>query len=61
MVDDPEHSEAESRQILVGYSDHQRLVFVSFMQRADDLIRIISARKADAPERDDYEKNKRFV
>lgn len=61
VVDDPEHSEEEPRQILMGYSDHRRLLFVSFVPRADELIRIISARKAVAQEIDDYEKNNRFV
>lgn len=60
VVDDPEHSDDEPRQILIGYSDHHRLVFVSFTRRADNLIRLIGARKADEQERNDYEENNRF-
>ncbi len=59
VTDDPEHAEEEPRQILIGYSDRHRLVFVSFSQRTAETIRIISARKADAEERSDYEKNVR--
>jgi uncharacterized protein len=61
VVDDHEHSQDEPRRILIGYSDHRRLLFVSFVHRADDLIRIISARRAGAQELDDYEKNNRFI
>jgi uncharacterized DUF497 family protein len=59
VIDDSGHSEDEPRQILIGYSDRRRLLFVSFVQRTDRSIRIISARKADAQERTDYEKNVR--
>ncbi len=60
VTDAPEHSGDEPRQILIGYSDHNRLVFVSFTRRADNLIRLIGARKADVEERKDYEENSRF-
>ena len=61
VIDDPEHSEDEPRQILIGYSDHHRLLFVSFVQRSDEIIRIISARKADTQEQIDYDKENRFA
>lgn len=61
MVDDPEHAEDEPRQILIGFSDRHQLLFVFFVQRSDDRIRIISARIADAQERADYEEKSRFA
>lgn len=60
VLDDEEHSEEEPRQILIGYSEKNRLLFVSFMYRAENLIRILSARKADSQERQDYEEGARF-
>jgi uncharacterized protein len=61
VIEDPEHSEAEPRQILIGYSDRHRLLFVSFVQRTPEKVRIISARKADAQEHTDYEENNRLA
>ena len=58
IFDDETHSEDEYREIIIGYSDRNRLLIVSFTEQ-DDVIRIISARKADAEERTDYEKAKR--
>lgn len=60
VVDDPTHSDDEPRQILIGYSEKSRLVFVSFIVRGANRIRLISVRKADAQERRDYEENTRF-
>jgi uncharacterized DUF497 family protein len=48
FFDDPDHSGQELRQIAVGFSDRNRVVFVSFTRR--ELVRIISARKATANE-----------
>jgi uncharacterized DUF497 family protein len=48
------HSVEEARGILIGVSDRQHLLFVSFTER-DGLVRIISARLATAKERRDYE------
>ena len=59
IVADEEHSEDEPRHILIGYSEKKRLLFVSFIHRAENLVRIISVRKADAQERQDYEENAR--
>ncbi len=55
IVPDEEHSDDESRGILIGYSERNRLLFIAFVQRAPHLIRIISARKANAQEHQDYE------
>ena len=51
---DPDHSEAESREIIVGHSIHQRLLLVSFAERGER-VRLISARLATKRERRDYE------
>lgn len=54
IFDDDEHSDEEHRELIIGYSRRSRLLIVSFTERAD-VIRIISARKADSDERKDYE------
>lgn len=51
---DPEHSDIEERLLLVGLSDRRRLIVVSYVERGE-ILRIISARTADADERRDYE------
>ena len=51
---DPDHSEAESREIIIGHSIQHRLVVVSFVER-DGTVRLISARLATKRERRDYE------
>ena len=53
---DPDHSEAEFREITVGHSAKLGVIFVSHTQRADR-IRIIGARKANARERKQYEES----
>ncbi len=55
LFDDEEHSHDEIREIAIGHTIFQRLVLVSFTERGEDLIRIISARKATKKERTDYE------
>jgi len=59
IFDDEEHSQGEIREVMVGHSVLQRLLLVSFTERGDDLIRIISARQATKRERKDYEKGTR--
>lgn len=56
IFEDPDHSEDELREILIGHSSASRLLVVSFTQR-DDKIRVISARRATVRERSDYEEN----
>ena len=51
---DPDHSEAEAREIIVGHSIHQRLLLISFVERGEK-VRLISARVATKRERRDYE------
>ncbi len=53
---DPDHSHDEVREILVGHSDRNRLLIVSFTERGA-AVRIISARVATPRERKDYEDN----
>ena len=54
ILDDPDHSADESREIIVGHSMGQRLLIVSFTERGGR-VRIISARAATRRERHDYE------
>ena len=51
---DPDHSEKEHREITIGHTIKQRLVFVSHCER-EDSIRIISVRSATRNERRAYE------
>lgn len=51
MFDDPEHSMEEERFLILGISKHENLCIVSHCCRGDDnIIRIISARKATKSE-----------
>lgn len=55
LIDDPDHSEDEARFILLGLSSSLRLILVCHCYRSDDnVIRIISARKATAGESKSY-------
>ena len=51
---DPEHSNAEDREILIGHSEQNRLMMVVYTLR-NEKIRIISARKASKQEIKTYE------
>ena len=55
VIDDPDHSEAEDRFILMGVSGGLRILFVCHCVReSGSLIRIISARRADRYEQEQY-------
>jgi uncharacterized DUF497 family protein len=55
LYHDPEHSDAEDRYILHGMSEKARMLVVCHCYRRNDsIIRIISARKADAQESTEY-------
>ncbi len=55
MFDDPEHSEAEDRFLLLGMSKKANLCLVCHCYReSDNTIRIISARKASQKEEKRY-------
>ena len=51
---DPDHSGGEEREITIGRSRRQQVVFVSHCPRGDR-VRIISARKTTRGERKQYE------
>jgi uncharacterized DUF497 family protein len=56
LIDDPDHSENEDRFVLMGISEVLRVLVVCHCYRQDgEVIRIISARKADSEERSSYE------
>ncbi len=57
--DDEFHSDDEPRQIMLGYSEQNRLLFISFAERGPNLIRIIGARLTDRLERKAYENKRR--
>lgn len=50
---DPDRSDNEDREILIGHSNHGRLPVVVYTVRGD-AIRIISARRASRKEAEDY-------
>ncbi len=55
LLDDPDHSATEDRFILLGLSANWKVLVVVHCYRAeDDVIRIISARRATRHERDIY-------
>ena len=54
---DPDHSHDEDREVTIGYSTKQRLLFVSHCQRRER-IRIISAREVTRRERKQHEEGK---
>ena len=55
LLDDVEHSHDEDRFVLLGMSGKLRILVVCHCyQDADDVIRIISARRAIKSERDEY-------
>jgi uncharacterized DUF497 family protein len=56
IFSDPDHSDEEEREILLGCSERNRLLVISFTER-DQKLRIISARVATAGERRNHENN----
>ncbi len=56
LIADPDHSEDEDRFIVMGLSATPRVLVVCHCYREDDdVVRIISARKANRLEQRDYE------
>ena len=55
LIDDPDHSDGEERFILMGISGNLRVLTVCHCYRDDDIIRIISARKATKHEKNYYQ------
>lgn len=60
IFDDEPHSAEEPREIIIGHSILDRLVVVSFTEKPDGAVRLISARLATRNEREDYEENKQI-
>ena len=59
LIDDPDHSKAERRFILMGASALARvLVVVHCHRHSGSTIRLISARRAGSKERKPYKENK---
>jgi uncharacterized DUF497 family protein len=55
LLNDPDHSSEEDRFILMGLGQSLRVILVFHCYRqGEDVIRIISARKASRGERQDY-------
>ena len=50
IFDDEEHSYEEKRNAIFGHSNLNRLLMVSYTERHDDMVRIISARLATPKE-----------
>ena len=58
LMSDPDHSIDEDRFVLLGLSSNLRVLVVCHCYRAaSNVIRIISARRADKSERDQYGAN----
>lgn len=60
IFDDEAHSAEELREVIIGHSAQGRLVVIIFTERAERVIRIISARQATKREQHDYEENIHF-
>ena len=55
ITDDPDHSKDEDRFILIGYSRTNSLLFVVHVYRErNEIVHIISARKATKKEKKDF-------
>lgn len=54
LFDDPDHSKDEERFLIIGYSSENRICIVSHCYRKENVIRIISARKATKKEKEFY-------
>jgi uncharacterized DUF497 family protein len=55
IFNDEEHSFEEKRNGIVGHSTKKRLLIISFTEKENDTIRIISARETTPRERRKYE------
>lgn len=54
---DPAHSDKEARFFIIGLSS-RRLLYVIYAERTGDVVRIISARRADQAEQQNYERTR---
>jgi hypothetical protein len=58
IFDDEDHSQIEQREIIIGYSQFDHLLIISFNELEEDHIRIISARRATKKEQKNHEENR---
>jgi len=58
IFDDETHSVQEQREIIIGHSTRHRLLLVCFTEKAENVVRIISARSTTKREREDYEEHR---
>ena len=56
IFDDEENSDDKKREIIIGHSQKNRLLLVSFTERLN-AVRVISARRATRSERKEYEEH----
>jgi uncharacterized DUF497 family protein len=57
LIQDPDHSDDEDRFLLLGLSAHLRILVVCHcLRESGDVIRLVSARRANKAERDQYQK-----
>lgn len=56
IFDDPDHSEDEPREMIVGFSSKPRLLVVGFTERSER-VRLVHARRATKSERKRHEEN----
>jgi len=56
IFDDPDHSEGEPREIIIGHSAKPRLLLVGFTERSGR-VRLIHARRATKSERERHEES----
>ena len=54
VIPDADHSDLETRWVIIGMSNHRRLLVVVYTERSK-MIRLISARKATRAEHKKYE------
>jgi len=59
IFNDEWNSFGEHRELIIGISKNKRLLIVSFTEKTDGMIRIISSRLATSKERKDYEQYRR--
>ena len=58
IFDDEWNSLGEHRELIIGFSNKKRLLIVSFTERAQGVVRIISSRPATTQERKNYEQHR---
>ncbi len=60
IQDDELHSDNEARSVIIGYSERNRVLVVSFVEQSPELVRLLSARAATRKERGIYEEKPDF-